>query len=61
VRTLKADEKLRTIPIIIVSYKNREEDRQAGLAAGAEFYLNKSSFHDDRLVEVIGKLLGETP
>jgi two-component system sensor histidine kinase and response regulator WspE len=61
VRTLKADEKLKTIPIIIVSYKNREEDRQAGLAAGAEFYLNKSSFHDDRLVEVIGKLLGESP
>ena len=46
------------IPVIVVSYKDREEDRQAGLEAGANYYLTKSSFHDDGLINAVVDLVG---
>ena len=49
VRSIKGDPRLRSIPVIIVSYKEREEDRIRGLDAGADAYLTKSSFHDQTL------------
>ncbi len=59
VRSLKADDRLHSIPVIIVSYKDREEDRMRGLEAGANYYLTKSSFHDDRLLNAVEELIGE--
>jgi two-component system sensor histidine kinase and response regulator WspE len=58
VRTIRQDVKLSFIPIIIVSYKDREEDRLQGLDAGANYYLTKSSFHDETLVGAVEDLLG---
>lgn len=40
-RRLRADEKTRRIPIIMVSAKGEEEDRVAGLNAGADDYVVK--------------------
>lgn len=45
--------------MIIVSYKDREEDRLQGLEAGADYYLTKSSFHDDTLIQSVIDLIGE--
>lgn len=56
---VKRDPRLKGIPTMIVSYKDREEDRQRGLQAGADYYLTKGSFHDDRLVEAVRDLIGE--
>ena len=56
-KRVRADARLSGIPIVIVSYKDREEDRLAGLEAGADRYLTKSSFTDDTLVRVVGELL----
>ena len=47
------------MPVIIVSYKEREEDRMRGLDAGADAYLTKSSFHDQTLLETVSDLIGE--
>ena len=58
VRTLKQDPKHGAIPIVIVSYKDREEDRMRGLDAGANYYLTKSSFHDESLVQAVEELIG---
>ena len=58
VKALKADPDLKDIPVVIVSYKDREEDRLAGLDAGADFYLTKSSLHDETLITVVGDLIG---
>jgi two-component system sensor histidine kinase and response regulator WspE len=44
---------------MIVSYKDREEDRLRGLEAGANYYLTKSSFHDNTLVSKVIDLIGE--
>jgi two-component system sensor histidine kinase and response regulator WspE len=58
VRAIKQDPKLGSTPIIIVSYKDREEDRMRGLDAGANYYLTKSSFHDETLVRAVEDLIG---
>jgi len=59
VRRIKADLRLQSVPVVIVSYKDREEDRLNGLEAGANHYLAKSSFHDDTLVHAVRDLIGE--
>ena len=56
---MKTHSELKHIPVIIVSYKDREEDRLQGLKVGADYYLTKSSFHDDTLMEAVIDLLGE--
>ncbi len=59
VRKIKADPLLRDLPVMIVSYKDREEDRLRGLEAGADYYLTKGSFHDETLLKVVRDLIGE--
>jgi two-component system, chemotaxis family, sensor histidine kinase and response regulator WspE len=58
VTKIKADPKLHALPVIIVSYKDREEDRMRGLDAGADRYMTKSSFHDETLVSAVAELIG---
>jgi two-component system sensor histidine kinase and response regulator WspE len=59
VRALRADPGLRNVPVIIISYKEREEDRLRGLEVGANYYLTKSSFHDNTFLQAIADLIGE--
>ncbi|OPY69547.1 MAG: Chemotaxis protein CheA [Syntrophorhabdaceae bacterium PtaU1.Bin034] len=59
IKKIKGDVKLKDIPVIIVSYKDREEDRLRGLEAGANYYLTKSSFHDEGLGNAVRDLIGE--
>jgi len=59
IRLMRQEEKSKKIPIIIVSYKESEEDKERGLGAGANLYLTKSSFQDDSLVESVRKLIGQ--
>jgi two-component system sensor histidine kinase and response regulator WspE len=55
---IRKDPNLKSSPVMIVSYKDREEDRQRGLDAGADYYLTKSSFHDETLVQAVVDLIG---
>jgi len=56
---IKRDAQLKSLPVMIVSYKDREEDRLRGLAAGADYYLTKGSFHDETLLQAVVDLIGE--
>ncbi len=58
-KLLKADPRLGSLPVMIVSYKDREEDRQRGLDAGADYYLTKASFHDTTMIDAVRDLIGE--
>jgi two-component system sensor histidine kinase and response regulator WspE len=49
---------LERLPVIVVSYKDRAEDRRRGLEAGANRYLTKSSFHDDSFLQAVADLIG---
>ncbi|MBK6679824.1 MAG: response regulator [Ignavibacteriales bacterium] len=59
VEKIKSDPNYKDIPVMIVSYKDREEDRLLGLNAGANYYLTKSSFHDESLINAVIDLIGE--
>jgi len=59
VTQIKQNSKLNKIPVMIVSYKDREEDRRRGLDAGADYYLTKSSFHDETFLSAVVDLIGE--
>jgi two-component system sensor histidine kinase and response regulator WspE len=58
VTRIKTDARLHALPVIIVSYKDRDEDRMRGLDAGADRYLTKSSFHDETLLTAVAELIG---
>ncbi|KXU89772.1 hybrid sensor histidine kinase/response regulator [Paraburkholderia monticola] len=59
VTLIKRDPQLQALPVMVVSYKDREEDRRAGLDAGADYYLAKGSFHDEALLDAVRDLIGE--
>ncbi|MES0048162.1 hybrid sensor histidine kinase/response regulator [Mesorhizobium sp. M0053] len=59
VSLIRKDADLKNTPIMIVSYKDREEDRARGLDAGADYYLTKSSFQDEALIHAVVDMIGE--
>ncbi|WP_322069656.1 hybrid sensor histidine kinase/response regulator [Paraburkholderia bannensis] len=59
VTMIRNDPHQRNVPVMIVSYKDREDDRRRGLDAGADYYLTKGSFHDEALLDAVHDLIGE--
>ena len=56
-KALKSEEKYRHIPLVIVSYKDRSEDKQKGLEAGADHYITKGHFDSDEFLQLIARLV----
>ncbi|MEG4989658.1 hybrid sensor histidine kinase/response regulator [Microcoleus sp. BR0-C5] len=59
VKQIKDHPTFKLLPVIIVSYRDGESDRILGMEAGADYYITKSSFHDDTLVNAIVDLIGQ--
>jgi len=59
VTLIKKDPHVKSLPVMIVSYKDRAEDRRRGLEAGADHYLAKGSFSDDTLLQSVVDLIGK--
>ena len=59
VALINKDPNLKSLPVIVVSYKDRDEDRRRGLDAGAAYYLTKESFRDETLLRAVVDLIGE--
>ena len=59
VKQIKAHPRFHLLPVIIVSYRDAEDDGIQGMEAGADYYITKSSFHDDTLVNAIVDLIGQ--
>ncbi|MDN0076989.1 hybrid sensor histidine kinase/response regulator [Crenobacter sp. SG2303] len=59
VERIRQNPTLAELPVMIVSYKDREEDRIRGLNAGADHYLAKGNFHDETLLQAVRDLIGE--
>ncbi|HWB95749.1 MAG TPA: response regulator, partial [Bryobacteraceae bacterium] len=57
-RLIRKDGRLKSLPAMIVSYKDRQEDRDRGLEAGADYYLTKASFQDKALLGIVADLIG---
>ncbi|CAG9173278.1 hybrid sensor histidine kinase/response regulator [Cupriavidus pinatubonensis] len=59
VTLIRKEPRMQQLPVMVVSYKDREQDRQRGLEAGADYYLAKGSFHDAALLDAVHDLIGE--
>jgi len=59
VTSIRKDNQLHSLPVMIISYKDRSEDRFRGLEAGADYYLAKGGFSDEALVEAVIDLIGD--
>jgi two-component system chemotaxis sensor kinase CheA len=54
---IKRDNSLETIPVIIVTSLERREDRERGLAMGADAYIVKQKFDQEELLAVVRQIL----
>ena len=56
-RRIRAHPQLESTPLVIVSNRGSQQDREAGLQAGADSYLTKSEFSEATLRRVLERLL----
>ena len=55
---IRSEHHLQHLPIIIISYKDRESDRKRGMEVGADHYLTKGSFMDETFISTVRDLIG---
>ena len=55
---IRSDPDRAALPVVVVTTRAAEEDRQRGLAAGADAYVVKGSFDQGALLETIERLIG---
>jgi two-component system chemotaxis sensor kinase CheA len=58
---IRADSALANIPVLILSSRSSDADRQRGLDAGADGYIVKSGFDEAGLLTAVDRLLGSRP
>jgi len=59
VEHIRQDAALQELPIMLVSYKDREADKLRGMEAGANYYFTKSGFQNEAFLEAVVDLIGE--
>ena len=57
-RAIRAQPERSSLPVIIVTTRAAEEDRQRGMEAGADAYMAKRSFDQQALLETVERLIG---
>jgi two-component system, chemotaxis family, sensor kinase CheA len=57
-RAIRAQPGLAGLPVVILTSKADEADRRRGLEAGADAYVVKGDLDQEKLLEVVGRLLG---
>jgi len=55
---LRADERYHTVPVIIVTSREKDEDKKRGIAVGADAYIVKGAFDQTNLIETVRSLTG---
>jgi two-component system, chemotaxis family, sensor kinase CheA len=56
--TIRADDRFAELPIVLVTSKEKREDRLHGLEAGADAYMTKSTFDQGELLDTLERLIG---
>ncbi|MDR3580177.1 MAG: hybrid sensor histidine kinase/response regulator [Oryzomonas sp.] len=55
---LRNDDRYRNIPIIIVTSREKDEDKKRGITVGADAYIVKGAFDQSNLLETVKNLIG---
>ena len=55
---IRADERLRELPVIIVTARDAIDDRRRGFEVGADAYVLKREFDQSQLLETVRRLIG---
>lgn len=55
---LRGDERYRNVPIIIVTSREKDEDKRRGIVVGANAYIVKRAFDQSNLLETVRSLIG---
>lgn len=55
---IRGNERLRRLPVVLVTSLGSEDDRRAGLAVGADAYIVKSEFDHEVFVQTVNDLVG---
>lgn len=55
---LRADERYHLVPIIIVTSREKDEDKKRGITVGANAYIVKGSFDQTNLIDTVRSLIG---
>lgn len=55
---LRADERYHTVPVIIVTSREKDEDKKRGIEVGADAYIVKGAFDQTNLIETVRSLTG---
>lgn len=56
-RAIRGDDALKSIPVVIVTSLEREEEKAEGINAGADAYITKSVFNQDTLIDTVERLI----
>jgi two-component system, chemotaxis family, sensor kinase CheA len=54
---IRADDGLRDLPVVLVTSLDSEDDRHRGVEVGADAYIVKGAFDQDRLLETVRRLI----
>lgn len=57
VAKIRSDPRHRDLPVVLVTSRGSREDRERGIQAGADAYIVKGAFDQDRLLETIRRLI----
>ncbi|MBI2002575.1 MAG: response regulator [candidate division NC10 bacterium] len=55
---IRAQERTRGLPVIVVTNREKAEDKRRGMELGADAYILKASFNQASLLETIQRLIG---
>lgn len=57
-RRLRSEEQYRHVPIVIITSREKEEDKRRGIEAGADAYIVKSGLNQGSLIDTLQAVLG---
>jgi two-component system chemotaxis sensor kinase CheA len=55
--TIRQDEKLSSLPVVLVTSLGSREDKERGIDVGASAYIVKGSFDQNNLLETVERLI----
>ena len=56
---VRADKRLKDLPVIMVTGREKVEDKRKGIEVGADAYILKKEFDQSNLLNTIKRLIGE--